>query len=688
LVSLVPGDTLRILLVSTEEAVRNQVGDALAGRAGEHQLFWVSQPDLAPGKVRDVVPQIILLDDEALGARAPTLTSDLAALIPDVGVILLSSSDAMGLALQAVPAAARGFVSKPIDPDALLGAIREVLSQRGPMAEAPPGEAIGRLVVFCAPKSGTGRTTLAINTSISLQQETKQAVVLVDADYAAPAIDIALNLRNERDISELLPKMSRLDGDLISSVLAQHESELSVLLAPPPAYDKLPLSSAQVQQVLVWLRHMFPWVIVDLGLPLDEAAFAFLDSSDLICMSALPEMIGLRNTRLMFDQLLARGYPENKIWLILNRRGLPAGVKQDALEEWLGLRVRYSIPNDQELAADTDNRGVPFAISHKHSAAAKGSLGLAREIAQALPVDKGADIPIAPVAAARTAPASAVRRIGFLKPALAGLLGVLVVFLLGWTIFPSMRHSLLGETKVQSTPVAAVAAAATASAIPKNGTPSSVIVATENAEAVASPLAEVSATPMEILGKPTGVISPSPTSMPTNTPEPTMTWTPTVSPTPTQTATPTETPTNPAPTRAPTRPRPRPTPTAAAPALKAPSLGAPGIGETRTGVVTFTWQPAGALPPGTAYEVVTWNAGEDPASARGVAATTTQTQLTADLDAIYRLGLVGGGNIYWTVIIVKTDPYVRVTQPAVNNSRLLTYQPPAGPDTTPEPPIP
>jgi len=89
------------------------------------------------------------------------------------------------------------------------------------------------VVVFCAPKGGTGRTTLAINTSIGILQVTGQPVVLVDADYAAPAVDVALNLRGSRDVSELRPKMLQLDQDLVASVLARHESGLSVLLAPP-----------------------------------------------------------------------------------------------------------------------------------------------------------------------------------------------------------------------------------------------------------------------------------------------------------------------------------------------------------------------------------------------------------------------------------------------------------------------
>lgn len=87
----------------------------------------------------------------------------------------------------------------------------------------------------------------------------------------------------------------------------------------------------------------------------------------------------------------------------------------------------------------------------------------------------------------------------------------------------------------------------------------------------------------------------------------------------------------------------------------------------------FVWQPGGPLPPGAAYEVVWWNAGEDPNSARGIAATTTETSLTANLDPLYASAQLRSTNFYWTVIVVQTSPYVRLTQPAQSAQQRLNY---------------
>ena len=296
-------------------------------------------------------------------------------------------------------AGASAFVLKPVKGDELIATVRKVLG-RAAAAPAPPvsREApLGRVVVFCAPKGGTGRTTLAINTGISLRDTSHDSVVIVDADYAAPAIDVALNLKNQRDIRDLLPKLNRLDNDLVSSVLALHSSGVRVLLAPPPDVLEYPPTLPQVQQVTATLKRMFRWVLVDLGLPLDEAAYAFLDAADVVVMSILPEMVGMRNGKFMLAQFDQRHYPAGKVWPLLNREGLPGGVKKPEVITYLGRDLMFAIPNDQELATETINRGVPMVVAHRRRPVAQAY----RKLAVMLGDDrKLANHPALPVAAA------------------------------------------------------------------------------------------------------------------------------------------------------------------------------------------------------------------------------------------------------------------------------------------------
>jgi len=184
---------------------------------------------------------------------------------------------------------------------------------------------------------------------------------------------------------------------------------------------------------------------------------------------------------------------------------------------------------------------------------------------------------------------------------------------------------------------------------------------------------------------PTRTVAPTSTATPTWTITPTRTATPSRTTAPTRTATPTRTiaPTNTAApsrtavARATARPA-RPTSTAISRTIfvSAPALHAPARGQSVSGIVTFRWFPTGPLPPGASYEVVWWNGDEPAASARGIAPPTSGYALEADVNALGRTGQLHGSRVLWTVLVVQTSPYARLTSPDRSEVGEIFYQPP------------
>ncbi|MBN1248700.1 MAG: response regulator [Anaerolineae bacterium] len=381
--SLMQGQILRILLVSTDPETQEAVDRSLeAGLSRAYRLHWVAEPNLAFVRAQDLLPHVILVDDD-LGSVDPIpLIRKLAASVSNAVTLFMVAKERANEASQAVLVGARSFVTKPLQSDELVMTLHQVLAwQRTPPVETGSVEGVGgRIIVFCAPKGGTGRTTLAINTAISLYEQGKGDVVLVDADFAAPALDVALNLDLERNVGDLLPRLTRLDEMLVESVLAEHTSGIKVLLAPPPADLSAPLTLPQVQHIMVMLKRMFPWVIVDLGLPMDETAFAFLDGADRIVMTVLPEMVGLRNTRLMLNYFAEEGYPPEKTWLVLNRATIRGGVSEGDIQSRLNVPIDFAVPDDQSLVTHTVNRGVPLMLTHRRSAVARAIRRIAKQV--------------------------------------------------------------------------------------------------------------------------------------------------------------------------------------------------------------------------------------------------------------------------------------------------------------------
>jgi pilus assembly protein CpaE len=367
-----PGDTLRILLIAERESLREQIGAVLAQYAGDHRLFWVAQPEVAAKRAEDLLPHLILVDDDLTGTPAPAVVRQLVTAVPAAVILIMVDEGGMGTARQAVLNGARGFVIKPLVGEEFWSTIYQLLMQnQAPVADTSRETSIGHVVVFIGPKGGTGRTMMATNSAISLHKETGKPVVLVDADYNAPALDVVLNLEGDNDISLLLARASRLDKELITSVLVKHSSGIRVLLAPPPSYGAIDISLPQIEQIVSHLRTMFDWVLIDLGALPDEACNAFLDNADNIIMTVVPELVCLRNTRLLLDQFHARGYADSKVWLVLNRATITGGVAQRDIEERLHVRIRHAVPDDQPLVSLSVNRGVPLVLSHGRSALAR-----------------------------------------------------------------------------------------------------------------------------------------------------------------------------------------------------------------------------------------------------------------------------------------------------------------------------
>lgn len=232
-------------------------------------------------------------------------------------------------------------------------------------------------------------------------------------------------------------------------------------------------------------------------------------------------------------------------------------------------------------------------------------------------------------------------------------------------------------------------AAPTATWTPTAVAPTAVITATApltavNSQSAVAPLAATEAisrtgvlNETAVLATPEpGTVAPNATPSPTATAQP-----PTATPT-TQAAAPVPTATRVSVPPRPTLPRPptsRPTAAPVRVVASPPELVQPQPRATVTGDVLFEWRPTGPLPVNSAYEVVWWNVGENPGVARGIAPPTLQTSLTTNLDVLYETNQFTSSDVYWTVLVVKTDPYVRVTQPAQSNIGLITYQPSSPP---------
>lgn len=120
--------------------------------------------------------------------------------------------------------------------------------------------------------------------------------------------------------------------------------------------------------------------------------------------------------------------------------------------------------------------------------------------------------------------------------------------------------------------------------------------------------------------------------------------------------------------------------------MQAPVLVEPGPEAVLEGEVRFQWHWDGeSLPESLAFDLLIWSELEDQehqgAGAFGVIEPASALEATVDLDYVQSIMEHGGGLYYWTVIVVRVEPYERVG--LWGEKRGFTY---ALPETPAEPP--
>jgi capsular exopolysaccharide synthesis family protein len=116
-----------------------------------------------------------------------------------------------------------------------------------------------RTIAFTSADQGDGKSTIALNTAISLGQM-KARVLIVDADLRRPTMHTKLGVANETGLSDVLVGVAALDD----AIRPTEHPGVSVLPSGRPAPNPVGLlQSEQFETVLKQARDRFDFVIVD-----------------------------------------------------------------------------------------------------------------------------------------------------------------------------------------------------------------------------------------------------------------------------------------------------------------------------------------------------------------------------------------------------------------------------------------
>lgn len=334
-------------------------------------------------------PEILLLDSQFIEGDLFSEIDALSTRFPTIPVVALLPEGDVNLSNQVILAGARAFLFYPLSSSDLLATlkrVKELLVRSGKTADQPavvPTAGKKMFVVF-SPKGGVGVTTTAINLAISLRQQIKDDVLLVDGKHLLGHVSLMLNLRIGNSITDLLPHSGRLDPTLVKQVITQHSSGIHVLPGPIAISKAQGIRPDDLYRVILGLQSVYSTIIVDGGNYLNENLVTYMDAADHILLVINPNLPALRDARQFLDISHTLSYSREKILVLLNQSGRKSDVKLAEIEQALRTKVFGVIPTDEDAVLNSINEGVPLILKKSNHPISKAYAKIARVIADTL----------------------------------------------------------------------------------------------------------------------------------------------------------------------------------------------------------------------------------------------------------------------------------------------------------------
>lgn len=258
---------------------------------------------------------------------------------------------------------------KPLPADALVYRVQAMLIRRGQALPVESGawadeqgtsETVGEghVVSVFAPKGGVGKTTISVNLSVALREQTRASVLLFDADVGVGNITAVLDAPATMGLADLSesPPDEWTDAAFEHLTSTHALSGVDVLTWGTDPGDSERVSVDLLLAALRWARKQYTWIIVDNHPGYADRTMAMLTLANEILLVVTPEMGSVRNSSQFLDLARQLGLAD-VIRVVVNRAN--HGISVEDISKALGMPVSSTIVSSGPKAVIAANEGMP-----------------------------------------------------------------------------------------------------------------------------------------------------------------------------------------------------------------------------------------------------------------------------------------------------------------------------------------
>jgi pilus assembly protein CpaE len=218
-----------------------------------------------------------------------------------------------------------------------------------------------RIVGFMSAKGGDGGTCVAANIATAIAQNDQKKILVIDLSFPFGDIEMFLtNQKQENDLADFSDEISRLDSDLMDSMVTHITNNLDLIPAPISVDRLINIKVEHIDKIIEISSSNYDFVMIDIGAGIDPISIHALGELNELIVVATMTVPSVKRATQVLRYWSGLGLDGSKVSLVVNRYYSRSDIKIADIEKAMNRKVKYYLPQDDAGVQESLLKGTPL----------------------------------------------------------------------------------------------------------------------------------------------------------------------------------------------------------------------------------------------------------------------------------------------------------------------------------------